>query len=261
MFANLWETIASVLVGGSVLFSSLLAPGNPPAPPTGDPAGVPAKAGQMQDGRQQAGGRRDPGDHLIRFNLVLATVSVTDLRPVEVLESLDQGESLAEIAHAAGSSSEDILDVFDETVAYVFQHRAGERLPDSLVESRIEWYQQIARLMVQQPGLKPSFPGLHELHVAIIAATTREAGLDREEVKEALQSCQTLAEVLEANGHQSQEALDLAMGWAGRRLDRAVAEGLLTEDARLLWEDFLQTSLEMMLQIPGLHLAGQECAE
>lgn len=225
-----------------------------------EPEPQPPAPGQRLAQRVRA--RRPQGDPRLREGLVLAAVSATGLRPVQVLESLADGLSITQIAVEAGSSEAQVLQVFDETVRYLFEKAVENgRLPESLAEARIQWYQQAARQMVDQPGLRPAYPGLHELHLTLIAAAVRSAGLDPQETRQELRDCRSLEEILEAQGHSGQEAVDAAMQFLDRGLERLVENGRLSEDQRNNWSASLRESLETMVTVPGLHLAGKVCSQ
>jgi uncharacterized protein (DUF433 family) len=210
---------------------------------------------------QRLRAQRPHGDPRLRTGLVLATVSATGLRPAQVLENLAEGLSIAQIAAEAGTSDDQVLAVFDETAGYLLERAVEtERLPAALAEARLEYYQRAARLMVAQPGLKPAYPGLHELHQTLIAAAVRSAGLDPRETRQELRDCRSLEEILEEQGHSGREAVQAAMQFLDRGLDRLVASQRLTEDQRNEWSASLRESLQMMLAVPGLHLAGKTCA-
>lgn len=202
------------------------------------------------------------GDPYVRQGLILAAVSATGLSPVEVLENLDEGQSIEEIVELNAATVDDVLAVYDQTVEYLFgKAMDNERLPESLAQSRIEWYQDVGRLMIDQPGLKPAFPGLHQLHVAIIAAAAKVGEINRWEMQAGLHDCQTLDEILAENGHTGQEAVDLTMGHLNDLLDRGVESGALSSDQAREWSEFLQEALEKMVVTPGLHVAGIQCAQ
>jgi len=148
---------------------------------------------------------------------VLATVSATGWRPVQVLESL--------------------------------------------AEARIQYYQRAARRMVDQPGLKPVYPGLHELHQTLIAAAVRSVGLDPRATRQELRQCRSLEEILEAQGHSGQQAVEATMQFLDRGLDRMVANQRLSEEQHNDWRASLRESLETMVSVPGLHVAGKPCAQ
>lgn len=216
----------------------------------------PAPAGRF-------GGRGWPfkGDPLVRQGLVLAAVSVTDLSSVEVLEALQAGKSVGEITESAGNTLGEVLAAYDETIEFVFNTAKERRgLPASLVESRIQWYQETGRQMVDQPGLTPAYPGLHQLHVAIILAAAKVGELGRMEIRDGLKACQSLDDILEANGHSGSEAVDLAAGRIDERLQKLVDEGRLSEGQRQEWLAGITAALEQMVGALGLHMAGGACA-
>ena len=206
---------------------------------------------------------RPPGpvDEMVRYGLILAAVSATGLSPVDVLSALDNGSSVADIAGSAGLSVEDVLNLYDDTVEYFFKRSVENgRLPEDLVQSRISWYQEVGRQMVEQPGLKPPFPGLHELHQAIILAAVQVGDLNRDQVREGLKNCQSLEDILVENGHTGQEAVDYAAERIDGLLDRGVKAGKLTDAQAEGWLASITSALEEMVKTPGLHIAGQQCS-
>ena len=202
------------------------------------------------------------GDPRVREGLVLATVSATSLRPLEVIQALEDGQSILGIAESAGSSSAEVLSIYNETAEHLIE-RAVEngRLPQSLAQIRIEWYQNVAGLMIDQPGLSPAYPGLHELNVTIITAAVRVGELTRWEVRDGLHACRSLDEILVEGGHSGPEAVEQAMRPIQFWLDKLVEQGKLSDAQRQEWEASLESTLEQMVSTPGLHVAGRECAE
>jgi hypothetical protein len=133
------------------------------------------------------------------------------------------------------------------------------RLPASLAESRTAWYQNAGEMMVDQPGLRPAFPGLHQLHVTLITAAVRTSGMERSQIRDQLKTCQTLDEILKESGHSGQEAADSTLSWLDERLDRLVQAGKLSEEQKGDWHQTLQAALANMVITPGVHVAGKEC--
>ena len=203
----------------------------------------------------------DPGDEMVRYGLVLAAVSATGLSPVDVLSALDGGGSIADIAGSAGKPAEDILAAYDDTVEYFF-NRAVENgeLPEELAQNRIAWYQEAGRQMVNQPGLKPPFPGLHQLHQAIIMAAVQVGDLNRDQIREGLQDCRSLEDILAENGHTGQEAVDYAVERISSLLDRGVEAGKLTGAQSEAWLASITSALEEMVRTPGLQISGRQCS-
>ena len=265
MIAKLVSWISSLVAGVAMLWGG--ASGSAGLGAQMDPVGLPLAADIPVSespglaGRFEGRGWLFKGDPFVRHGLVLATVSVTDLSAVEVVEALEAGKSVAEIAELAGKTEDDMLAEYDETIEFIF-NTAKERRdwPESLVKSRIEWYQQAGRQMVHQLGLTPAYPGLHQLHVAIILAAAKVGKLGRVEVRDGLKACQSLEDILEANGHTGSEAVDLAAGRIDERLQKLVDEGRLSESQRQDWLAGITVALRKMVATPGLHLAGKACA-
>lgn len=265
MIAKLVSWISSVVAGASMLMGGAF--GFPGLGVQADPAGLsggadnPVYESPAPASRFERRGWLFKGDPLVRHGLVLAAVSVTDLSSVEVLEALEAGKSVGEIAESAGKTEDEVLAEYDETIEFIFNTaRERRELPESLVESRIEWYQEAGRQMVDQPGLTPAYPGLHQLHVAIILAAAKVGELGRMEIRDGLKACQSLDDILEAHGHSGSEAVDLAAGRIGERLQNLVSEGRLSESRRRDWLAGITAALERMVGTPGLHVAGRACA-
>jgi len=265
MFAKMISLFASIVFGLTSSFGGLSG-FSLPAPAAQSPTqAAPQPSAQAPTGSINLP-RNSPwpfkGDRLVRVNLVLAAVSATGLSPVSVLQGLQSGKSISDIADSSGKAAADVLAVYDETVEFIFnQAQKNGRLPASLAQSRIDWYEGAARQMVDQPGLAPAFPGLHELHVALITAAVRVGGLDRSTVRNELKACKSLDDILKDNGHTGQEVVDAAMQRLDTALGRLVASGKLDAEQEQSWSDSIRTALENMIQAPGLHVAGKVCAQ
>lgn len=202
------------------------------------------------------------GDRVLGAGLIAATVEVAGLRPGQVVRQLRQGRSIVEIAEAAGSTQDEVLNAFDERVQGLFDRRAErEEMPESLTAGRVRWFSAAARQMVTQPGLRPAYPGLHELHVVLIGAATRVSGLPRGEIRSELTACRTLDDILAEAGQSGQAAVDEAMSRVNSGLDNLVASDALTERQRTTWREGIESALTNMVSTPGVHVAGENCAE
>lgn len=265
MFAKVISLIASIVMGLTTSIAGLPGSSLPALAAQSPTQAAPQPSAQAPTGSINLP-RNNPwpfkGDRLVRVNLVLATVSATSLSPVSVLQGLQGGKSISDIADSSGKPAVDVLAVYDETVEFIFnQAQKNGRLPASLAQSRIDWYEGAARQMVDQPGLTPAYPGLHELHVALITAAVRVGGLDRAAVRDELKACKSLDDILKDNGHTGQEVADAAMQRLDTALDRLVASGKLDAEQRQSWSDSIRTAFENMIQTPGLHVAGRACAQ
>lgn len=265
MFTKIISLIASIVMGLTTSIGGLSA-SSLPVPSAQSPIqAAPLPSAQAPTGSANLP-RNGPwpfkGDRLVRANLVLAAVSAAGLSPVSVLQGLQGGESISEIAGSSGKSAADVMAVYDETIEFIFdQAQKNGRLPASLAQSRIDWYEGAARQMVGQPGLAPAYPGLHELHIALITAAVRVGGLDRATVRDELKACKSLDGILKESGHTGQEVVEAAMQRLDMALERLAASGKLDAAQKQSWSDSIRTALENMIQTPGLHVAGKVCAQ
>ena len=211
--------------------------------------------------RGQQRGKRPHGDPVVRKGLVAATASVTSQRVRQVRQELAAGKSIEAIAQAAGKSAADVLARFDAAIDKGLARRAERgRLPQAVVEARAAWFKQSARLQIDQPGLDPAFPGLHEVHVVMIGAAVEVSGIPRSEVRAALETCQTLAAIVATKGKSGADVASEAMARFDAQLQAGVANGSLTTAQRDEWRAALRTATTNMTTTPGLHVAGKECA-
>ena len=200
------------------------------------------------------------GSKQTRQGLVRATAQVTGLKPADILKQLRDGASIGGIA---GSSArrDAVLVTYDAAVDKHFdQAISSGKLPASLANARRAWYKRDARLMIDQPRLRPAFPGLHELHVVVITATVKATGAPREEVRAKLKECDTIAGIAAAHGKTAADVVDFALTNLDKGLNALVSAGKLTTAQRDLWRAALVSSLNTMVTTPGLHVAGKECA-
>ena len=116
-FSSLVVSLA--MLAGSVLNGTPVQSQTQPQPPTPtQPAPTQAAPKQRTPLLKRLALMNWPykGDPQVRQGLVLATVSVTGLHPVDVWNGLADGKSLADLANSKGKTAEDILAVFDESV-------------------------------------------------------------------------------------------------------------------------------------------------
>ena len=212
--------------------------------------------------RDQHSGWHPHGDVVVLNGLVAATAAVTIQRPARVREQLRNGKSIEQIAQAAGKSSVDVLARFDTGVDTAMA-RAVEngRLPQSVADSRAAWFKQSARLQIDQPGFKPAFPGLHELHVVMISAAVEVSGIPRAGVRAQLETCKTISDVVATRGKSGADVANGAMMHLDKHLQENVANGKLITAQRDEWRAALQSTTLNMTTTPGLHVASKACAK
>jgi len=178
-----------------------------------------------------------------------------------VRNQLKQGKSIEQIAQAAGSNATDVLARFDQGIDKAMQRAvAKQRLPQSVADSRAAWFKQSARLQLDQPGLTPAFPDLHEVHVLMISAAVRQSGIPRPTIRAELESCKNLSTIVATRGKTGTDVASDASAQADKLLDTWVAAGKLTAAQRDEWRAAFGKTAGNMINTPGLHVAGKECA-
>jgi hypothetical protein len=225
---------------------------------------VPARAqhqGPHGDHQQRQPTTRFHGDPAVHNGLVAATAAATGQRSRLVRNQLKQGKSVAQIAQAAGSSAADVLTRFDQGIDKAMQRAtASQRLPQSIADSRAAWFKQSARLQIDQPGLTPAFPGLHEVHVIMISAAVRQSGISRATIRAELEACENLSTIVAPKGKTGTDVANEASAQADKLFDSWVAADKLTAAQRDEWRSVFEKTAGNMNNTPGLHVAGKECA-
>jgi len=224
--------------------------------------GQPALASHASEHARPAGSHRSlHGDPLVLGGLVAAAGQTTGQRPRAIRGQLAARQNIAGIARSGGSSAEDVLAAFDQSIdARLARAVERGRLPQSVATARAAWYKQSARLQMDQPGLTPPFPGLHEMHGLTIGAASRASGIRRSELRAQLATCATLEQIVAASGATTDEVVAEGLRAIDEQLDAAVAAGQLMAERRDEWRMAQQKTLTGMLATPGLHVAGKECA-
>ena len=96
--------------------------------------------------------------------------------------------------------------------------------------------------------------------MALISGAVKAGELERAEVRQQLEACRTLDDILADAGSSGQAAVDESMAWIGKGLERLVKAERLSQETADAWRGSIQAALEAMTDMPGLHVAGKECA-
>lgn len=213
-------------------------------------------------GQQAAKHHALHGDPIVLDGLVAATAFATNQRPRAIKTQVQTGASIAASAQKAGVSTEDVLAEFDQRLDERMAKSVERgKLPQSVATARAVWYKQSARLQIDQPGLAPPFPGLHEMHTITIGAATAASGLKRSDIRAQLRTCTTLTEIIASSDTTSAAVVAQAMTTLDQHFAPYVADGTLSTAQRDKWRPVLEQTVTNMLSTPGLHVAGKECAK
>lgn len=219
---------------------------------------VAAPDAQARDQSQGEHVHQFHGDKMAYSLLIRITANTTAQAKDAVTAQLAAGNSIGEIA---GAKRTTVLERYDVAVATFFKRQVTlGKLPQSVADARRAWYQRDARLMIDQPGLMPRFPGLHEVHRGVIAATVQVTGATRAEVKAALERCGTVSAIASGKGKTAGDVVGFALSRVDEQLRIAVEQSKLSPAQHDLWRAALVQSLNGMMTTPGLHFAGKECA-
>lgn len=190
--------------------------------------------------------------------LIAATASVTGLTEAEVRAAVQAGQTLTEIAEANGSTAEAVIAAARTAlVGQLTQAVADGSLTQVEADAKLASFDANATAQMTSTGLDrgrgPRGGGLGG-HVGgtqgLIAATASVTGLTEAEVRAAVQSGQTLAQIAEANGATSEAVIAAARAALETQLSTLVTDGRLTQveaDAKLAGFD--ATAAEKLTQV------------
>lgn len=264
MITTIISFLSSLLVGTTLMMGAAVNLPMVHAQPTPSQPAQPAGFFNSKTYRRfndHFGRRSAQNDRQVRQGLILAVVSVTGQSPVEVLQALKTGNSIAEIAQSAGKTPDEVLSVYNQTAAYLLDQAAQKRsIPESTQQLRLEWYRQAGELEIELPGMLPVFPSLPELRAAALVATLRVSGIDRAQLRQELRSGSSLDDILVKNGHTSQETVDAAMKRIDTRLGVAGDNSKLTNAQRQAWSASIHDLLSQIMQVPFVQPATSALA-
>lgn len=201
------------------------------------------------------------GDQAVHLGLVMATADVTHRRVADIYKQIAAGKSIQDIANTAGATSTQILTRFDAGVDKIIGRQVTRgKLPRSVADAMAAWYKQSARLQVNQPGFTPAFPGLHELHTAMISAAVQVSAIPRGDLRAGLENCKSLTDLVAPKGKSGTDIVKRVIQQVDIQMQAAVDNGKLSPTQRDTWHKAIQTTATTLVTTPGLHVAGIECA-
>ena len=175
-------------------------------------------------------------------NLIAATATVTGLTEQEVRTALQGGQTLAQIAEANGKTSADVIAAARTTLqAQLAQAVTDGKLTQAEADAKLAAFDASAEAQMTSTtldqGRGPRGGGARLSGAqALVAATASVTGLTQDDVRTALSSGQTLAQIVEANGKTADAVIAAARTTYEQQLAQAVTDGKLTQaqaDAKL----------------------------
>ena len=201
------------------------------------------------------------GDRRLLRDLGLATGQTTGLQPGEVRKALQDGKSLLQIIESQGKSITDVLTIVSENIKVILD-RAVEngKMTQSWADKTMTFLADAARKMINQPGLKPAYPGLSELRRSLLVSASKVGNLNRDQIKDGLSTCKSLDQILRENNSSSEKVIQTVMDRVNTWLDQLVSNKKFNETQHQEWSSSIQTTLKDIITLPGFG-KKQDCSQ
>jgi hypothetical protein len=263
MITKILSIITSLTVGGATLMGLAITPvvKDVQLQPTATPV-VTGNNDNQNPGKTNSTAMTFRGDLFLIRGLMQATANITGLRPEQIQQAVQSGQSLIQIIESAGKTAQDIMSSFENRVNTFLQKGVDNgRITTEQAQKVTNFVQNAAPNVLRQSPLKPTYPGLPDLQRLILTASVQVGSLDKNTVRQDLQACQSLNDILTASGHTGQEAVDAAMNHLDAYLGRQVKNGTLTADEQQQWLASIKADLTKLVAMPGLGRAGKACTQ
>ena len=194
----------------------------------------------------------------------LATAAeVLGMTAEELRAELESGKSIADVAAEKGVDKQKVIDALVAEATAKLDARKAE-IPTRVAE------------MVERDGLPrgpggpggpgghrgPGGPGHHRQHVMInsIDDAATALGISRLELREALESGKSIAQIAEEKGVDLAKVKAAMVADATARIDAAVADGKLTAEQAATMKEKLAARIDAMVTKQGLPAKGERHA-
>lgn len=161
--------------------------------------------------------------------LLHATATEINVRPVEIIQQMVSGSTLAEIITANGGSIENVVNdavatATEQINGAVADGKLGQEQADELIASLPDLYTQAVN------GEFEHRVGEVAVGLAVLRQAAEQTGLQVREIVQQIRDGKSLADVLTENGVDVTAFIDGAVAQVAERLNRAVENGRLTQE-------------------------------
>lgn len=208
--------VALAIAGGAVFAETPTTTANNDivvAQPPVDPEAGPNENDQARpQGNQRERGPRQGRGASVTKALVNATAEVTGLERSEVVDALREGNSIAQVAEANGSSSDAVLQAGRENAQErLDQAVANGRITQEQADAALEQFDTRAPEVINDTELADNFERSGRRgrggQGKLVQTTAEVSGLTPQEVVEELNSGKSMAQVAEENGSNADAIL------------------------------------------------------
>ena len=233
---------ASILAGGIVgaaLFTPVLSGAQET---TDDSAAEVEDAGG--DGVHRGFRHHGPYGGGLALDVAAETLGMTE---DELRDALEDGQTIAQVAEAQGVPVQDVIDALVAA--------ATERIDERVAEIKENLPERMTDLVNGELRFRRGpRAGLHKGVALDVAAEA--IGITEDDLRDAIEGGDSIADVAEANGVDVQEVIDALVARATERIDQAVADGDIDADEAEEKKANLTERISQLVERDGPFLAG-----
>ena len=217
LFIGMTSGIVALAIAGGAVFagtpttamSNDIVVAQPPVEPEAGPEE--SEQAQPQRSQRERGARQGRGAPVAR-TLVNATAEVTGLERSEVVEAIREGNSIAQVAEANGSSSDAVLQAGRENAQERLDEAvANGRITQEQADAALEQFDTSAPEVINDTELADNFERKGRRGQGgqgkLVQTTAEVSGLTPQDVVEELRNGKSMAQIAEENGSSADEIL------------------------------------------------------
>ncbi len=234
--------IWTLLLVGTLLVGSLAWLGTPATAAAAPQATEATRPAERERSRQ--------GNPLLVWVLVGVTADQSNLPVGEVLDALNQGQSLALVAADHGSSGDAVVqEVADRAAALLDEAVANGRITRQQADRLLTRLTERASELVDDTSLGPKIEQQREQQARrlLVHATADETGLSFREIIQRVRQGESVAEIAESAGSSGAAVVDQAESLLTERLGHIVAGGHISQEEADSYVAEFRTLAEQMV--------------